>query len=81
MKYVGYVAAILTTFSFLPQAMQVIRTKNTTGINLTMYSMFVVGVVCWMAYGIYLKDFALIAANTVTGIFASIVLMYKLRYR
>jgi MtN3 and saliva related transmembrane protein len=81
MKYVGYIAAILTTFSFLPQALQVIRTKNTTGINLTMYTMFVVGVACWTIYGISLRDIALTAANTVTGLFASIVLVYKLRYR
>jgi MtN3 and saliva related transmembrane protein len=81
MKYVGYLAAILTTFSFLPQALQVIRTKNTSGINLTMYTMFVTGVFCWTLYGIFLKDFALIAANTVTLVFSSIVLVYKLRFR
>lgn len=81
MKYVGYLAAILTTFSFLPQALQVIRTKNTSGINLTMYSMFVAGVICWTIYGISIKDIALIAANSVTVVFASIVLVYKLRYR
>jgi MtN3 and saliva related transmembrane protein len=46
-----------------------------------MYSMFVTGVLCWTLYGIYLKDFALIAANTVTLVFSSIVLVYKLRYK
>jgi MtN3 and saliva related transmembrane protein len=81
MNYVGYVAAFLTTFSFLPQALQVIRTKDTKGINLTMYSMFVVGVICWTLYGISLGDYAIIAANAVTGMFASVVLAYKLRYR
>ncbi len=81
MNYVGYLAAILTTFSFLPQALQVIRTKDTRGINLTMYSMFVAGVACWTLYGIYLGDMALIVANAVTGTFSSIVLVYKLRYR
>lgn len=81
MKYVGYLAAILTTFSFLPQALQVIRTKDTSGINLTMYSMFVAGVACWTIYGISLGDIALITANAVTGMFASVVLVYKLRYR
>jgi uncharacterized protein with PQ loop repeat len=44
----------LTTFSFLPQALQVIKTKDTRGINLTMYVMFVVGVFCWTIYGICL---------------------------
>jgi MtN3 and saliva related transmembrane protein len=81
MNMIGYIAAALTTFSFLPQALQVIKTKDTSSINLTMYLMFVVGVFCWTAYGIYKKDAALIASNTVTAVFSSIVLAYKLRYK
>ena len=81
MNLIGYVAAALTTFSFLPQALQVIKTKDTSSINLTMYLMFVVGVFCWTAYGIYKQDAALFASNTVTAVFSSIVLAYKLRYK
>ncbi len=81
MNMIGYIAAALTTFSFLPQALQVIKTKDTSSINLTMYLMFVVGVFCWTAYGIYKLDAALIASNTVTAVFSSIVLAYKLRYK
>lgn len=81
MNMIGYVAAALTTFSFLPQAWQVIQTKDTRSINLTMYMMFVIGVFCWTAYGIYKQDAALIASNTVTAVFSSIVLAYKLRYK
>lgn len=81
MNIIGYLAAALTTFSFLPQAVQVIKTKDTRGINLTMYVMFVVGVFCWTIYGIYLKDVAIILANAVTLLFSSVVLGYKWRYR
>lgn len=41
---IGTIAAILTTLSFLPQAYQVIKTKDTSGISLGMYTMFVLGV-------------------------------------
>jgi len=40
---IGNIAAVLTTVSFLPQVIQVIRTKNTEGISLRMYTMFVLG--------------------------------------
>lgn len=75
----GLLAACLTTFSFLPQAIKVIKTKDTKGISLAMYSMFVIGVFCWIIYGIQVKDAPLIGANFVTFIFAGIVLIFKIR--
>ena len=41
---IGFIAAVLTTLSFVPQAWQIIKTKDTSGISLGMYAMFVVGV-------------------------------------
>lgn len=40
---IGTTAAILTTISFVPQAYQVIKTKDTSGISLGMYIAFVLG--------------------------------------
>jgi MtN3 and saliva related transmembrane protein len=36
----GYLAASLTTLSFLPQVIQVYRTKNTDAISFWMYLIF-----------------------------------------
>ena len=47
---IGTIAAILTTLSFLPQAYQVIKTKDTSGISLGMYTMFVLGVFLWIIH-------------------------------
>ena len=44
---IGMIAACLTTLFFVPQAIQVIKTKDTSGISLIMYSMFVIGVFLW----------------------------------
>ena len=77
----GYSAAILTTISFIPQALQTIRTKNTQGVSLVMYILFSIGVFCWLVYGIANKDIPLLAANGVTLCFALIILFYKIRYR
>ena len=75
------VAAFLTTASFIPQAIQVIKTKDTSGISLTMYSMFVLGVLLWAIHGFIIQDSAVIVANIITFILASIVLAYKLKYK
>jgi MtN3 and saliva related transmembrane protein len=79
MAYLGVIAACLTTVSFLPQAIQVIRTKDTTSISFIMYLMFTTGVFFWAVYGIWLKDISITAANVITFIFASIILFYKFR--
>lgn len=74
----SFAAAVLTTLSFVPQAIQVIKTKDTKSISLVMYIMFTIGVFCWLIYGLGIKDIALIAANSVTFIFAVIILSYKI---
>lgn len=81
MQYIGMVAAILTSASFIPQAIQVIKTKDTSGISLIMYSMFVIGVVLWIVHGLIIQDAAILFANIVTFVFASIVLAYKIKYK
>jgi MtN3 and saliva related transmembrane protein len=59
----GYVAAFLTTLSFLPQAIKTIKEKNTEGISLVMYSLFTGGVLMWLVYGIFVKDTPIVVAN------------------
>ena len=81
MQNIGFVAAILTSASFIPQAIQVIKTKDTSGISLLMYSMFVLGVALWTVHGFIIHDLAVILANIVTFIFAFIVLAYKIKYK
>jgi MtN3 and saliva related transmembrane protein len=80
-QYIGMVAAVLTSASFIPQAIQVIKTKDTSGISLSMYSMFVLGVALWTVHGFIINDLAVIFANIVTFVFASIVLVYKIKYK
>ena len=64
--YISYVAAFLTTVAFLPQAVKTIRTRDTGGLSILMYMSFVVGVACWLIYGLMLGDVALICGNGVT---------------
>ena len=78
-EYLGYLAAFCTTFSFVPQVVSILKTKNVDGISTGMYAMFVVGVLCWLAYGLINNDWPLVIANSITGILAIMVLVLKLR--
>jgi MtN3 and saliva related transmembrane protein len=78
---IGSLAAALTTVSFVPQAWQIFKTKDVSGISLAMYSMFTVGVTLWLVYGIALQSWPVILANCVTAPVALAILSMKLRYR
>jgi len=80
LEWIGYVAAVLTTVSFIPQAIMTIRTRDTRGISRGMYIIFTVGVAFWLAYGIAVDSGPMILANTVTLGLAGTVLALKLRY-
>lgn len=78
-SWIGYLAACLTTLSFLPQAIKVIVTRNTQGISGLMYVMFVCGLVMWLVYGLMIDDKAVSMANFLTLVFAMPILVIKLR--
>jgi MtN3 and saliva related transmembrane protein len=78
--WLGYAAAALTTGSFFPQALMTIRTRNTSGISLGMYVVFTAGVAVWLAYGIAIVSWPMIAANTVTLGLAATILGLKLKH-
>jgi len=78
---IGYLAATLTTASFVPQAWQTFRTRDVTGISLGMYSLFLVGCSCWLVYGLLSTAWPVVIANAVTVTLACAILVMKLRYR
>nr|WP_070960825.1 SemiSWEET transporter [Hyphomonas sp. Mor2] len=77
--FIGLVAAFLTTLSFLPQTLMVLRSGQTAGISLTMYAMFTIGVAGWLAYGVMQASVPIVLANAVTLLLASIILAMKIR--
>lgn len=73
----GFIAAFMTTFSFLPQAIRVLKTRDTKALSLAMYSIFTFGVALWLIYGCYKQDYAVIVANMITLILAAAILTIK----
>ena len=78
-ELIGALAATLTTVSFLPQAVRVIRTRDTKAISLTMYALFTAGVALWGVYGLLIASRPMIVSNAVTFTLAGIILVLKAR--
>ena len=78
-EVLGYAAAACTTFSFLPQAIKVIKTGDTHSLSLGMYLVFALGVMLWLVYAIGIHDGPLMAANGVTLLFVLTILALKIK--
>ncbi len=77
-EWIGYIAATLTTSSFVPQALLILRTRNVIGISVGMYWTFTLGVALWLVYGWQMRAWPLIIANTITFALAATILITKL---
>lgn len=77
---IGLFAAVLTTFAFLPQFLKAWRTKSTKDLSKTTFMIFWAGVLCWLVYGLLIGNFPMIAANAVTILLASGILILKFRH-
>jgi MtN3 and saliva related transmembrane protein len=78
-ELVGTAAACCTTLSFVPQIVHIIKTRNTDGISLKMYAVFVTGIFLWLMYGLMLNSLPIIVANAITLVLAGSILMMKIR--
>ncbi len=79
-ELIGYIAAALTTLSFVPQAWLTFRTRDVRGISLGMYSAFTLGVALWLAYGLATRAWPVVVANAITLLLALSILMMRLYY-
>jgi len=80
-EYIGSLAAACTTLCWVPQAVKIIREKQTQGISLITQAVFTVGLALWFTYGILLTNWPLILANAVTLVLSLVILILKVRYR
>lgn len=79
-ELVGYIAALLTTVAFVPQAHKSLKTRDLSGISLPMYSLFSLGVFGWLIYGYLIQSMPVMAANSITLILACTVLYLKIKH-
>jgi MtN3 and saliva related transmembrane protein len=77
---IGMIGAILTTVCWLPQAIKIIREKDTRAISLPTNVAFTAGIFLWLVYGIALIDWPLIGSSAVTLALMTVIVTLKLRH-
>ena len=79
-EWIGYVAACLTTASFVPQVWLTFRTRDVSGVSLGMYSAFTLGIALWLVYGLLIEAWPVVIANVITLVLAASILAMRLRF-
>lgn len=77
----GLVAAVLTTGSFLPQALKTWKTKSTKDVSIVMYLLLCAGIILWTVYGFLIWSVPVILANVISFIFTFSILALKIKYK
>ena len=77
---IGYAAACMTTVSFLPQLIRVVKLRSARDISLGMFLIFTVGTVFWLIYGLSVHSLPVTIANGLTLVLSASILVCKLRF-
>lgn len=74
---IGLVSAFLTTGAYVPQAVKTWRTRRTSDLSLSMFTMVFLGTVGWLSYGLLKNDLPIILANAITLGTSFVILYFK----
>ena len=77
---IGILAALLTTFGFVPQILKMINTRSAKDVSIVTLYQFSAGVILWALYGFHLRDNIIIAANSITLITLAVAIGFYHRY-
>lgn len=80
-KILGLAAGTITSITFLPQVIQIWKTKSAKDLSLPMLLLLIFGVTMWLTYGIIVKDAAIIYTNSMVLAMSFIMLYFKSKFK
>ena len=79
--WLGYLAALFTTSSVIPQVVKTYKTKKADELSLPFLLIMLIGLFIWLAYGLLTNEPALIASNSISSCFVGSLVVMKLTYK
>ncbi|HMI06854.1 MAG TPA: SemiSWEET transporter [Flavobacterium sp.] len=77
-QILGLSAALFTTVSNIPQALKIIKTKETKSVSTSSYVALLFGLVLWVVYGFMRDDLPIIISNIISAVITAVVLFLNL---
>jgi len=79
-ELLGFIAGALINVGFIPQVWRLFKLKSAREISLPFILLFLVGLACWLAYGILLNLPPVIWWNAIATAMMCAMLYAKLKY-
>jgi MtN3 and saliva related transmembrane protein len=79
-QILGLAAGTITSITFLPQVIQIWKTKSAKDLSVQMLLLLILGVSMWLTYGILVKDTAIIYTNSMVLAMSLIMLYFKFKF-
>lgn len=76
----GLVAGALVTCSMIPQLIRVFKLKSAREISILFTILLLLGMICWLVYGVYLKLLPVILWNAIGAVLVTLLMYLKLKY-
>ena len=76
----GYLAGLITAFTFLPQVLKTWKTKSAKDVSLAMFVIALTNQILWLAFGILREDPVIIITNAVMLLMTGLMISLKLKY-
>jgi MtN3 and saliva related transmembrane protein len=77
---IGATGAVLTTVCWVPQAIKIVRDRETRAISFSGTLLCVIGVLLWLVYGLAIVDGPLIGSSIATLAMTATILVLKIRH-
>jgi MtN3 and saliva related transmembrane protein len=81
LQLLGLAAGTITSITFLPQVIQIWKTRSAKDLSLQMLLLLILGVSMWLTYGILVKDAAIIYTNSMVLTMSLIMLYFKFKFK
>ena len=80
-EILGLAAGTITSITFLPQVIRIWKTKSVKDISMLMMLLLIAGTVCWLTYGLLMKDTAIIYTNVMVLAMSLVMFYFKIKYK
>jgi MtN3 and saliva related transmembrane protein len=79
MEVIGFVAGLLTLFTYVPQSIKTIKTRKTRDLSLSTLVLLSSSAVLWVVYGLHKSLVAVWLTNSVVTVLGIIILSIKIK--
>ena len=79
-EFFGLIGGALATCSFVPQLIRVFKLRSAREISLLFTCLLLLGIIFWLAYGIYFGLTPVIIWNSISAVLIASLMGAKLKY-